>query len=133
ATLRFTSVECGPILSRAWASHRRRRNRRQPDRLGHRPTSLATTAWRGQFAGEELENPMRTRSIAHVGLACCLALLCSASGSGTPRAQGTAEPVTRDAEYRKLDALFSQLRARNVAQFAIGSPKGIDEASFTTI
>jgi pimeloyl-ACP methyl ester carboxylesterase len=42
-------------------------------------------------------------------------------------------PIALDPEYRKLDALVSFLRTRNAEQFAIRSPKGIDEASFVSI
>jgi pimeloyl-ACP methyl ester carboxylesterase len=37
------------------------------------------------------------------------------------------------AEYRKFDDLISLLRARNAKQYAITSPKGIDEAHYVTI
>lgn len=38
-----------------------------------------------------------------------------------------------DAEYRKLDDLLSLLRARNTQQYAITSPKGIDESQYVRI
>lgn len=38
-----------------------------------------------------------------------------------------------DGEYQKLEGLLSILRARNAEQFAIKSPKGVDEASFIRI
>jgi pimeloyl-ACP methyl ester carboxylesterase len=37
------------------------------------------------------------------------------------------------AEYRKFDDLISLLRTRNAKQYAITSPKGIDEAQYVTI
>jgi pimeloyl-ACP methyl ester carboxylesterase len=42
-------------------------------------------------------------------------------------------PTAIDAEYRKFDGLASFVRARNTRQYAISSPKGIDEGSFVTI
>jgi pimeloyl-ACP methyl ester carboxylesterase len=48
-------------------------------------------------------------------------------------AKDPQQPIALDPEYRKLDALVSFLRTRNAEQFAIRSPKGIDEASFVPI
>jgi pimeloyl-ACP methyl ester carboxylesterase len=48
-------------------------------------------------------------------------------------AQTTPQTEAIDSEYRKLDALLTQLRARNAKQFAITSPKGIDEGRFVTL
>jgi pimeloyl-ACP methyl ester carboxylesterase len=42
-------------------------------------------------------------------------------------------PLAIDSEYRKFDDLASFLRTRNAQQYAISSPKGIDEASFVTL
>jgi pimeloyl-ACP methyl ester carboxylesterase len=47
--------------------------------------------------------------------------------------QVAQQPNPNDSEYRKLDGLLSFLRARNARQYAISSPKGIDEAQFVTI
>ena len=38
-----------------------------------------------------------------------------------------------NAEYRKFDDMVSVIRARNAKQYAITSPRGIDEAQFVTI
>ena len=38
-----------------------------------------------------------------------------------------------DADYRKFDELVSLIRARNAKQYAIASPKGIDEGQYVTI
>jgi pimeloyl-ACP methyl ester carboxylesterase len=48
---------------------------------------------------------------------------------------GTDAPMPRpiDAEYRKLDELATFLRARNAKQFAMTSPKGIDEAGYVKL
>lgn len=44
-----------------------------------------------------------------------------------------AAPLASDAEYRKFDELLSFLRARNAKQYAISTPKGIDESSYVTL
>lgn len=66
-------------------------------------------------------------------LVCSLVLCCTElSAFG----QSDTDPQKRqaiDAEYRKLDELVSALRARNANQFAIVSPKGIDERGFVTL
>jgi pimeloyl-ACP methyl ester carboxylesterase len=69
-------------------------------------------------------------------LACCLSLLCLCHGTFGQVAQGQqppAAPSAIDSEYRKLDDLASLVRTRNAQQYAIASPKGIDEASFVTV
>ena len=69
-------------------------------------------------------------------LACCLALFCLDRGTfGQPSKsqQPPAVPPALDSEYRKFDELLSFLRARNAQQYAISSPKGIDEAQFVKI
>ena len=50
-----------------------------------------------------------------------------------PQQKPPAETPAIDSEYRKLDDFVSFLRARNAQQYAISSPKGIDEASFVMI
>jgi pimeloyl-ACP methyl ester carboxylesterase len=65
-------------------------------------------------------------------LVCSIALFCTecdALGQGGTDSQ---KPRAIDAEYRKFDELTSFLRTRNAKQFAITSPRGIDEASFVT-
>jgi pimeloyl-ACP methyl ester carboxylesterase len=69
-------------------------------------------------------------------LACSLILLCLISGAfgqATQDAQDAQQPKATDSEYRKFDELVSFLRTRNAKQYAIPSPKGIDEAQFVTI
>src|SRR5947209_362371 len=66
-------------------------------------------------------------------LVCSLLLFCTEGDA--PGQSGTDAPKPRpiDAEYRKLDELVSLLRARNAKQYAITSPKGIDEAGYVTL
>lgn len=71
-------------------------------------------------------------------LACGLVLILLGGAAFGPFALGQfakdpQQPTALDAEYRKLDALVSFLRARNAEQFAIRSAKGIDEAIFVSI
>jgi pimeloyl-ACP methyl ester carboxylesterase len=69
-------------------------------------------------------------------LACYLALFCPGRGAFAQAAKGqqaSAAHPGMDSEYRKFDDLASFLRARNAQQYAISSPKGIDEASFVTV
>jgi pimeloyl-ACP methyl ester carboxylesterase len=69
-------------------------------------------------------------------LPCCLALFCLAPGTfgqeGKSQQPQAAAPAM-DSEYRKFDELLSFLRTRNEQQYAISSPKGIDERSYVTI
>jgi len=69
-------------------------------------------------------------------LAFYLSLLCLCHGAFGQVARGQqspAAPSAIDSEYRKFDDLASLLRTRNAEQYAIASPKGIDEASFVTV
>ena len=70
------------------------------------------------------------RSSSALGLVLlCSGLACGARGS-------TAEdpgPAPADESYRELDRLVSFLRARNTEQFALRSPRRVDEASFVAI
>jgi len=68
--------------------------------------------------------------------ACYLSLFCLSRGTFGQVAKGQQPPPAPpaiDSEYRKFDDLASFLRARNAQQYAISSPKGIDEAQFVTI
>jgi pimeloyl-ACP methyl ester carboxylesterase len=68
--------------------------------------------------------------------ACYLSLFCLCGGTFGQVAkaqQPPAAPPAIDSEYRKFDDMVSFLRARNARQYAISSPKGIDEASFVTV
>jgi pimeloyl-ACP methyl ester carboxylesterase len=68
--------------------------------------------------------------------ACYLLLLCLCRGTLGQVASGqqaAAASQAIDSEYRKFDGLVSFVRARNAEQYAILSPKGIDEGSFVKI
>ncbi|MFZ0635741.1 MAG: alpha/beta hydrolase [Candidatus Acidiferrales bacterium] len=68
--------------------------------------------------------------------ACYLSLFCLCLGTFGQVAkdqQPPAAPAGVDSEYRKFDDLLSFLRTRNAQQYAISSPKGIDEASYVTV
>ena len=61
-------------------------------------------------------------------------LLCSGLGCGAQRrAEEQPRHSAADAEYRELDRLVSFLRARNTEQFALRSPRSVDEARFVRI
>jgi len=68
-------------------------------------------------------------------VASCLALLCfcPAAFAQTEKTQPPAPATALDSEYRKLDELTTFLRDRNSKQYAIPSPKGIDESRYVTI
>jgi len=73
------------------------------------------------------------RRIALSALACSLILFCLISGALRQATQDAQQPKAIDSEYRKFDDLVSFLRTRNAKQYAISSPKSIDEAQFITI
>jgi pimeloyl-ACP methyl ester carboxylesterase len=56
-----------------------------------------------------------------------------ALGQAVPDAQDAQHLNATDLEYRKVDEEVSFIRARNTKQYAITSPKGIDEAQYVTI
>jgi pimeloyl-ACP methyl ester carboxylesterase len=64
---------------------------------------------------------------------CLLVLFCRECDAFGQSGADSQTPRPIDAEYRKFDELASLLRARNVRQFTITSPKGIDEAGFVTL
>src|SRR5215470_183061 len=73
-------------------------------------------------------------------LACCVALFCLShpafSQEKKPQqpAAATPPPATPlDAQYRKFEELASFVRNRNARDYAISTPKGIDEGSYVTI
>ena len=69
-------------------------------------------------------------------LGCSVAIFCllpEVFGQTTSGQQLPATPAAMASEYQKLDDLVSLLRARNAQQYAISSPKGIDEASYVTL
>ncbi len=47
--------------------------------------------------------------------------------------QDAQQPRATDSEYHKFDDLVSALRTRNARQYAVPSPKGVDEEQFVTI
>jgi pimeloyl-ACP methyl ester carboxylesterase len=67
-----------------------------------------------------------------VGTLCAL-LVAVAQGQAAQDTPDAQQPKATDSEYRKFDELVSFIRARNTKQYAIPSPKGIDEAQFVTI
>jgi pimeloyl-ACP methyl ester carboxylesterase len=67
---------------------------------------------------------------------CYFAFLCLFLGMFAEVAEGQqppAAPPPMDSEYRKFEELASFLRNRNAQQYAISSPKGIDEGSYVTL
>lgn len=68
-----------------------------------------------------------------IALVCVLVNLCPYRESRGQGLNDPQQPKANDVEYQKLDEMLSALRARNAEQFAIKSPKGVDEASFITI
>lgn len=74
--------------------------------------------------------------MVRTAVACFLASFCfvfGALGQAAQDAQDAQQLKATDLEYRKFDELASLIRARNTKQYAITSPKGIDEAQFVTI
>ena len=65
--------------------------------------------------------------------ACGVLLMFLGGAAFSQFAKDPQQPIALDPEYRKLDALVSFVRARNAEQFAIRSPKGIDEAGYVPI
>jgi pimeloyl-ACP methyl ester carboxylesterase len=79
-----------------------------------------------------VEQPRMTR----YGFGCWISVIALYYGTCGQIAKGqqpATAPVAIDSEYRKFDELVAFLRARNVKQYAIPSPKGIDESLFVTI
>jgi pimeloyl-ACP methyl ester carboxylesterase len=71
-----------------------------------------------------------------VTFACYLVLFfldCGICGQAVEGQQAAAASQAIDSEYRKFDGLVSFVRARNAEQYAILSPKGIDEGVFVNI
>jgi pimeloyl-ACP methyl ester carboxylesterase len=69
-------------------------------------------------------------------LSFCLASVTfgqAAKDRQTPAVPQAPAPLATDSEYHKFDELLSFLRNRNAKQYAISSPKGIDESSFVTL
>lgn len=75
-------------------------------------------------------------------LVCSLVLFCMGSATfgqaanhqqPPPAEQQAPAAQAMDAEYRKFDELLTFLRARNAKQYAISSPKGVDESSYVTL
>jgi pimeloyl-ACP methyl ester carboxylesterase len=75
----------------------------------------------------------RNRHMVRPALACCLALACVTPQAGAQTQQDSLSPAARDSEYRKFDDVLTFLRARTTAQYAIRSPKGIDEGAYVPI
>ena len=71
---------------------------------------------------------------------CSLALFCLAPATfgqavkDPPAVAAQApQPQAMDSEYRKFDELLTFLRNRNAKQYAISSPKGVDESSYVNL
>jgi pimeloyl-ACP methyl ester carboxylesterase len=62
-----------------------------------------------------------------------LVLFCTEGNAFGQSGTDSQKPRPTDVEYRKFDELVSFLRARNAWQYAITSPKGIDEAGYVTL
>jgi len=71
--------------------------------------------------------------MARSAFVCSLVLFCTQCNSFGQGAPDSQKSGVLDAEYRKLDELVTFLRARNARQFAITSPKGIDEAGYVKL
>jgi pimeloyl-ACP methyl ester carboxylesterase len=84
------------------------------------------------FANDDRCNVLVVR-IAHLAAASSLFLFFLTPGTIAQAPQDAKQPSTTDSEYRKFDEMVSFLRARNAQQYAISSPKGIDEAQFVKI
>jgi pimeloyl-ACP methyl ester carboxylesterase len=71
--------------------------------------------------------------MSRTALVCSLALFCTKGDASDQGAADAQKPRPIDAEYRKFDELASFVRARNAKQYAITSPRGIDEAGYVTL
>lgn len=74
--------------------------------------------------------------------ACNLVLFCLSQGAFAQTAKEQQPPAAApqahapqnmDSEYRKFDEMLTFLRDRNAKQYAISSPKGIDEPGYITL
>ena len=68
--------------------------------------------------------------------ACSILVLClspTALGQAVEDRQVPEAAQAMDSGYRKFDEMLTFLRARNAKQYAISSPKGIDESSYVTL
>src|ERR1700758_2872932 len=86
------------------------------------------------FVGERVAVQERSNMLRRIFIFCAvlLAVNCRASGPAAQTQQPAATAAT-DAEYRKFDELLSFLRTRNARDYAISSPKGIDEGRYVSI
>ena len=66
-------------------------------------------------------------------LACGLVIICMEGAVLAQFAEDPQKATPLDPEYRRFDALVSFVRARNTEQYAIRTPKGIDEAGYLAI
>jgi pimeloyl-ACP methyl ester carboxylesterase len=71
--------------------------------------------------------------MARLAVACSLLLFFLIPGVLGQAPQDAQQRQTTESEYRKFEDMASFLRARNAKQYAIPSPKGIDEAQYVTI
>jgi pimeloyl-ACP methyl ester carboxylesterase len=77
--------------------------------------------------------PSVARRIACLAVSCSLLIFVVIPGALGQIPQDAQQPQTIESEYRKFDDRLSFMRARNAKQYAISSPKGIDEAQFVKI
>jgi pimeloyl-ACP methyl ester carboxylesterase len=77
--------------------------------------------------------PSAARRIARLAVSCFLLLFFLTPGAPGQAPQDAQQSQTTESEYRKFDDRLSFVRARNAKQYAILSPKGIDEAQFVKI
>jgi pimeloyl-ACP methyl ester carboxylesterase len=71
--------------------------------------------------------------MGQTAVAYFLVWFCLVSGALGQAVPDPQQPQPIDPAYRKFDELVSFLRTRNAKQYAITSPKGIDEAQYVTI
>ncbi len=71
--------------------------------------------------------------MVRTAVACFLVSFCLVSRDLEQAAPDPQQSQPIDSEYRKFDDLVSFLRARNAKQFAIPTPKGIDEGQYVMI
>jgi len=77
--------------------------------------------------------PSAARRVARIAACCSLLFFLLTPGALGQSPQDAQRPQTTESEYRKFDDRLSFVRARNAKQYAISSPKGIDEAQFVKI
>ena len=103
------------------------KNRTTPESLGYLSVATVYPLFHQQ------NGKAVVRRIARLAVASSLLLFLLIPEAPGQTPEDAQQPKTTDSEYRKFDDLVSFLRARNAKQYAISSPKGIDESQFITI